>query len=92
MCAQQRFISACAGLSESSQGALWIAKDSKFLHAGIEESDLTARMRRLIWVFGFASDGTFSHVAGQIDSNHEKRCRQGKCEQRKSRKPEHMRS
>ena len=37
--------------SESLLGAFWIAKDAKFLHAGNEDSDQTARMRRLIWVF-----------------------------------------
>ena len=37
--------------SESSLGALWIAKDAKFLHANNENSDLTAQMCRLIWVF-----------------------------------------
>ena len=34
--------------SESSLGALWIAKDAKFLHADNEYSDQTARMRMLI--------------------------------------------
>ena len=37
--------------SESSLGALWIDDGSKFLQAGREDSDQTARMRRLIWVF-----------------------------------------
>ena len=37
--------------SESSLGALWIAKNTNFLHADNEDSDQTARMRRLIWVF-----------------------------------------
>ena len=37
--------------SESSLGAFSIAKDTKFLHADNEDSDQTARMRRLIWVF-----------------------------------------
>ena len=40
-----------AGWSESSQGAFWIAKDAKFLHADNEDYDLTVRIRRLIWVF-----------------------------------------
>ena len=40
-----------AGWSESSLGAFWIAKDAKFLHADNEDSNQTARMRRLIWVF-----------------------------------------
>ena len=38
-------------LSESSLGAFWIAKDAKFLDADNEDSDQTARMRRLICVF-----------------------------------------
>ena len=37
--------------SESSLGAFWIAKDAMFLYADNEDSDKTARMRRLIWVF-----------------------------------------
>ena len=37
-----------AGWSESSLGAFWIAKDTKFLNAGSEDSDQRARMRRLI--------------------------------------------
>ena len=37
--------------SESSLNAFWIAKDAKFLYADNEDSDQTARMRRLIWVF-----------------------------------------
>ena len=37
--------------SESSLGVFWIVNDSKFLHADNEDSDQTARMRRLIWVF-----------------------------------------
>ena len=37
--------------SESSLGTFWIAKDAKFLHADNEDSDQTAWMRRLIWVF-----------------------------------------
>ena len=36
---------------ESSQGILWVAKDPKHLQADSEDSDQTARMRRLIWVF-----------------------------------------
>ena len=54
--------------SESSLDAFWIAKDAKFVHAGIEESDLTARMRRLIWVFGQTLKVTFFRVTAQIDS------------------------
>ena len=38
-------------LSESSLCAQWVAKDPWFLHADGEDSDLTGRMPRLIWVF-----------------------------------------
>ena len=41
----------CAVWSDSSLGAFGIAKYAKFLHADNEDSDQTARMRRLIWVF-----------------------------------------
>ena len=34
--------------SESSRCAQWIAKDPRFLHADIEDSDQTGRMSRLI--------------------------------------------
>ena len=37
--------------SESSLSAFSIAKDTKILYADNEDSDQTARMRRLIWVF-----------------------------------------
>ena len=37
--------------SESSLGAFWIAEDAKCLHVNNEDSDQTAQMRRLIWVF-----------------------------------------
>ena len=40
-----------AGWSESSQGAFWIAKDAKSLHADNEDSDHIARKSRLIWVY-----------------------------------------
>ena len=40
----------CAGWSESSLGAFWIAKDAKFLPVDNEDSDQTVRMCRLIWV------------------------------------------
>ena len=41
-----------------------IAKDAKFLHADNEDSDQTARMRKLIRVFveRISSEGTFSFV------------------------------
>ena len=49
--------------SESSQGAFWITKDAKNLHADSEDFDLTAQMRRLIWVFvGRMLEGTLSNV------------------------------
>ena len=35
-------------MRESSLGAFWIGKDSKFLHADNEDSDQIALMRRLI--------------------------------------------
>ena len=37
--------------SESSLGKFWIAKGAKFLHADNEDSDQTAWMHKLIWVF-----------------------------------------
>ena len=37
--------------SESSPGAFRIVKSAKFLHADNEDSDRSARMGRLIWVF-----------------------------------------
>ena len=37
--------------SESSLDAFWIDKDAKFLYADIKDSDQTAWLRRLIWVF-----------------------------------------
>ena len=52
--AQQRFRSACTFMqsdqTQSSLGALWIAKDAKFLYA---DKNLTrlCRLHRLIWVF-----------------------------------------
>ena len=51
MCAQWRFRSVCAVWPESSMGALWTDKNAKFLHADNKDSDQTAQMRRLIWVF-----------------------------------------
>ena len=37
--------------SEYSWAAFWIAKAAQFLYADSEDSNQTARMRRLIWVF-----------------------------------------
>ena len=50
--------------SESSLCAYWVAKDPKFLHADSEDSDQTARMPRLIWVFA----GRICHFAGFVMS------------------------
>ena len=36
--------------SEPSLGAVWLSRDTKFVLADNEDSDQTARMRRLIWV------------------------------------------
>ena len=58
-------ISLCnrAGWSESSLGAIWIAKDARFLHTDKVDSDQTAWMRRLIWVrLVHMSKGEFSRV------------------------------
>ena len=53
--------------SDSSLGTFWIAKDPKFLRVDNEDSNQTARMRRLIWVFvGHMSGGTFSHGEAHI--------------------------
>ena len=41
----------CAVWSESSLDAFWIAKDVNFLYVDGKDSDLIARMRRLIQVF-----------------------------------------
>ena len=32
-------------------GTFWIARDATFVHADNEDSDQTAQMHRLIWVF-----------------------------------------
>ena len=40
-----------AAWSESSRGAFWIANDAKFLRVQKDDSNQTARMRRLIWVY-----------------------------------------
>ena len=53
--------------SEFSLGAFRIAKDARFLHADNEDSDLTVRVHRLVWVFTVHTpEGTFSHVAADI--------------------------
>ena len=69
--------------SESSLYAFWIAKDSKFLHGGHENSDQTVRMRRLISAFvghtyqearflmlrlnNFQSTIPFNKIKGRLD-------------------------
>ena len=52
-----------ADWSESSQGTQWVAKDPKRLQADSEDSDQTARMRRLIWVF---AGRTWNLVTGSV--------------------------
>ena len=53
-CTWRKFRSACA-FALTDQNLYWvhfvIVKDAKFLYAGNEDSNQTARMRRLIWVF-----------------------------------------
>ena len=53
VCAQRRLSSLRirAIWSESSQGTMWVTKDQKRLQADSEDSDRTAQMYRLIWVF-----------------------------------------
>ena len=41
----------CAFWPEQSLHAFWIVKDAKFLRADNKDSDQTARIHRLIWVF-----------------------------------------
>ena len=48
--------------TESSLGAVWITKHAKFLHTDKEDSGLTVKMCRLIWVC-VSRTCTFSHVA-----------------------------
>ena len=49
--------------SESLLDAFGIAKNAKFLHADNEDSEQTARMRRLICLrWAHMSDGTFKHT------------------------------
>ena len=54
--------------SEFSLCAEWIAKDPRFQHADIKDSDQTGRMLRLIWVFAERTGHFigFFHVAAQI--------------------------
>ena len=43
----------CAVWSESPLGAVWTVNDTKLQRKGNEDSHLTARMHRLIWVFAW---------------------------------------
>ena len=53
--------------SESSLCSQWVAKDPRLLHVDSEDSDLTGRMPRLIWVFaGRTLFCWFCHVAAHI--------------------------
>ena len=56
--------------SESSLGSFWIAKDKKkkkkYIYADNEDSDQTARMRSLIWVFFGHISQTYSDVVAHI--------------------------
>ena len=67
MCAQRRFRSVWA-FAQSDQnlhtGHILDNKDTKFLHAYNEDSNQTARMRRLIWAFDLAhmSEAIISHI------------------------------
>ena len=64
MCTQQRLRSAWAS-AQSDQSLLcaqWVAKDLSFLHVDSEDSDLTRRVPRLIWVFA----GPTCHFVGFV--------------------------
>ena len=78
--------------SEYSLSALWIAKDAKFLHADIEDSEQTSWVRRLIWIFVACTyQKVLSHVAAHVYYawskclNHEKKKKKKK---KKSKKQE----
>ena len=59
----------CAGWSESSLGAWWIARDAIFLHADKEDwSDCANAQADLSLPLAHMSGGTFSHVATQMFS------------------------
>ena len=51
--------------SESVLGAFWIPKDAKFLHADNEDSEHTARKRRVIRL-EHMQEGTFYHGAARF--------------------------
>ena len=54
----------CPGWSEPSQCVQWVAKDPVLLQADSEDSDQTARLSRLIWVFA----GHTGHFDGYINA------------------------
>ena len=64
LCAQRRLRLAwtSAQSDQPSLCAQWVAKDPSFLHADSEDSDLTGRMPRLIWVFA----GHTCHFVGFV--------------------------
>ena len=68
----------CAVCSETSLNAFWIAKDAMFIRDDNEDSNHTARMRRLIWnFFGSTSQKVFcsplrKHVYSNILKYHQK--------------------
>ena len=65
LCIQQRFNSAC--MTESSLGAFWIAKNTKFLHGDNKNgSDCAEVQADLTLHWTHMSKGTFSHDAAQI--------------------------
>ena len=52
--------------SESSLGALWIARDATFLHVGNKGSDYAIALADLSLRWVHMSISTFSHVAAQM--------------------------
>ena len=52
--------------SESSIETYLIAMDAKFIHADNKDSDQTAQICRLIWVFVGHTEGIFSHVGAHM--------------------------
>ena len=52
---------------ESSLGAFWIANGAKFLYADNKDFDQTARMPDLSLRWKHMSEGTFSHVATEME-------------------------
>ena len=59
----QIFLRIWAARSAALLGAFRITKDAKFLHADSEDSDRTARRRRLLWDFvGRTAEGMFTNI------------------------------